>query len=196
MNTIAVEARDSSAKVKQLRRSGIIPCVIYGGALTESLLIQIDQATATKLLRDKREGSRVRIGLGDEIYKSQIKDVARNPVSNELEHIGFQALQSDKKANSKAQVILLNRDTVPGILEQVLFEIPYSAYPEDMIDVVTIDLTDFGIGSSMTLGELDDFKDKDIDLQVDADALVFKINDRRRSAEAETETETEVEAES
>lgn len=196
MNTIAVEARDSSAKVKQLRRSGIIPCVIYGGALTESLLIQIDQATATKLLRDKREGSRVRIGLGDEIYKSQIKDVARNPVSNELEHIGFQALQSDKKANSKAQVILLNRDTVPGILEQVLFEIPYSAYPEDMIDVVTIDLTDFGIGSSMTLEELDDFKDKDIDLQVDADALVFKINDRRRSAEAETETETEVEAES
>lgn len=78
----------------------------------------------------------------------------------------------------------------------MLFEIPYSAYPEDMIDVVTIDLTDFGIGSSMTLGELDDFKDKDIDLQVDADALVFKINDRRRSAEAETETETEVEAES
>ncbi|NLL46534.1 MAG: 50S ribosomal protein L25 [Clostridiales bacterium] len=196
MNTITAKPRDSSAKVKQLRRSGIIPCVIYGGSLTESLLIQIDQATATKLLRDKREGSKVRIDVGGKVYNSLIKDIARNPVSSELDHIGFQALQSDKKANSKAQVILLNKETVPGILEQLLFEIPYAAYPEDMIDTVTIDLTGLGIDSLMTVEEIEDFKGKDIDLQVDADALVFKISDRRRPAAASAEAETEAEAES
>ena len=59
MNSISASMRTTTAKAKQLRRSGIIPCVIYGSGLKESLSIQIDQATAQHLKRMKRNGSLV-----------------------------------------------------------------------------------------------------------------------------------------
>ena len=59
MDIITVEKRSVLKKAKQLRRNGIIPSVIYGGSLPESLLVQIDKNAAKKLLRCKREGSKM-----------------------------------------------------------------------------------------------------------------------------------------
>ena len=38
MDIIKVEKQSGQAKAKQLRRSGIVPCCVYGGSLTESRL--------------------------------------------------------------------------------------------------------------------------------------------------------------
>ena len=153
-------------------------------------MIQIDLPTVSRMLREKREGSKVRLEVGGKVIMSQIKEVSRNFVSHEVEHIGFQALSADKKVNSVAQVILLNKDTVQGIVEQMLFDIPYSAFPEDMIDTVSIDLGNYAVGSMLTVGELEAFRQENIDLQVDADTVIFKINDRRRSTHSESSGES------
>lgn len=184
MNTMTAEIRNPSAKVRQLRRSGIIPCVIYGGSLTESLLIQTDRNTAKKLLRCKREGSKIEIVLDGSTIIAQIKDVALDFVTKELDHISFQALDAGKKVNSKARIVLLNKDLTLGILEQMLFEIPYSAFPGDMIETITVNLADFGIGSIMTAKDLDAFNNENIDLLVDGDTMIFKISDRKRTQSA------------
>ncbi|MEG0721071.1 MAG: 50S ribosomal protein L25/general stress protein Ctc, partial [Lachnospiraceae bacterium] len=57
METITVMERDASTKVKKLRRSGMVPCVIYGGALSESISIQMEKTVADKMFKLKREGS-------------------------------------------------------------------------------------------------------------------------------------------
>lgn len=182
MDKIVAEARNPSVKVRQLRRSGYTPCAIYGGSLPEPIMIQIDSSTALRLLRKKRVGSQVRIETGGKVILSQIKDVSRNFVSEEIEHIGFQALSADKKVNSVAQVVLLNKESVQGIVEQLVFEVPYSAFPEDMIDTVTVDLADYGAGSTLAVGELEAFRGDKIELQIDPETYIFKIVDRRRSS--------------
>lgn len=187
MNSITVENRNMLTKAKQLRKANIVPCVIYGGLLAESLLVQVDQSTARTMIRRKREGSKIEIELDNKIIPVQIKDIERDFINNEIIHISFQALEADKRVNSKAQIILENTDKVVGILEQILFEVPYSAFPSDMIDTVTIDLEGLGVGSALTLEDIPAFKNKNINLQVSADSMILKINDKKGAVAQVTE---------
>lgn len=182
MNIITVESRNVLRKAKQLRRDGIVPCTIYGGALSESLLIQMDQNAAKRMLRSKQEGSKMEIELNSKIIPVQIKDIESNIINNEIIHICFQALEADKRVNSKAQIILENADKVVGVLEQMLFEVPYSAFPSDMIDTVAIDLDGLVGGSVLTLEDIPAFKNKNINLQVSSDSMILKISDRKGAA--------------
>lgn len=181
MNIITVENRSGLTKAKQLRRNGIIPCAIYDGSLGESLSVQIDQATGRQLLRSKREGNKVELELDGKIIPVQIKDLERNFVNNEIIHITFQALEADKKVNSKVPIVLENTDKVVGVLEQMLFEVPYSAFPADMIDSVAIDLEALVVGSVLTLEDIPAFKNKNINLQLNSDSTILRISDKKRS---------------
>lgn len=181
MDTIIAEKRDVQVKAKQLRKLGIVPCSIYGGGLPESLSVQINKVEAKKLLRSKREGSKVEIHLDSERIPVQIKDVDSNIINNEILHISFQALEADTRVNSKAQIILENVDKITGILDQMLFEVPYSALPSHMIDTIVVDLEGLVVGNVVTLEDIPAFKNENIDLQVSADSMILKISDRQSS---------------
>ncbi len=180
MDVITVEKRNPTAKAKQLRRAGIVPCVICGGALKSSLSVQLDQKVASKLSRLNREGSKLQIKLDDQVILAQIKDKSWNSLTNEMTHISFQALKADQKVNSVAHIILQNTDKVAGVLEKLVMEIPYSAFPDDMIDTVTVDLESLPVGSILTVADIPEFKNGKVDLQVDADSMILRISDKKR----------------
>lgn len=182
MNTITVEKRNSNAKAKQLRRAGIIPCVVYGGNLQESLSIQISQHTANKLFRLYREGSKVQLQVEDQLIPVQIKDKSQDPLTNAIIHISFEALQANQRVNSIAHILLENTDKVTGILEKMLLEIPYSSLPDHMIDTVSIDLDGMAVGTVLTIEDIPAFKDENVDLQVDKNSIVLRIPDRKRAS--------------
>ena len=56
MECISVQRRDVAVKPKKLRRAGVIPAVVFGKAVPESISIQLDEKTARRLIRTKREG--------------------------------------------------------------------------------------------------------------------------------------------
>lgn len=192
MDTIKAEMRGPAAKAKQLRRSGIIPCVISGAELKESLSIQMDQNTARQLKRTKRDGSKVDIQIDGKIYHTLIKDLEYNSLNDSIVHISFHVLDSGKKANSVADIVLLNKDKVQGVLEQMQMKIPHAAVPEYLLDTVIIDLTGIPIGTTLTVGDIPEFQSDKIELQVDPGNIVLRISDKKRAdarslgADAET----------
>ena len=95
MDVIKVEKRSEQAKANQLRRSGLVPCCVYGGDLPESISIQMDQQTANKLFHTKREGSQVGLELDSRVIPAQIKEKEKM-MSGQVEHFGFQALSANK----------------------------------------------------------------------------------------------------
>ena len=99
MDVIKVEKRNEQAKANQLRRSGLVPCCVYGGDLPESISIQMDQQTANRLFHTKREGSQVGLELDGRVIPAQIKE-KKKMMSGQVEHFGFQALSANKKVNS------------------------------------------------------------------------------------------------
>ncbi len=180
MNTIMAQKRDQAAKAKQLRRSGIVPCVIYGASLKESLSVQIDQSTARQLQRTKRNGSKVNIQVDGKTYPTLIKDLEYNGMNNEILHISFQVLDARKKFNSVADIVLLNKEKVAGILEQMQMQIPHAAEPEYLLDTVTVNLENMPIGTTLTIGDIPEFQSDKIELQADAGSIVLRISDKKR----------------
>lgn len=188
MDTINVEKRNEKLKAKQLRRTGFVPCCVYGGALKEALSIQMSQNTAIKLFKNKREGSKIMLKLDDQMIPVQIKDKTINFVNDEVVQISFQALKADQKVNSVTHIILTNTEKVKGILERMLLEVPYASLPKDMIDTVSVDLEGLTVGSVLTVGDIPEFKTDNIDLQVDKETLVFRVNEKK-NAPVEVENE-------
>lgn len=189
MNVITVDKRDFTIKAKQLRRSGIVPGSVFGGPLPDSISLQMDEATARKLMHDKREGSKLKLDLGGQIIPVQIKEKTLNTLNNEILHISFQALKADQKVNSVIHIILKNTEKITELLEKMLMEIPYASLPEDMIDTITIDVDGMAVGSVITVGDIPELKSEKIDLQVDTEEIVLRISDKKHSAVTVTEQE-------
>lgn len=181
MNIINAEMRDPAAKAKQLRRSGIIPCVISGANLKESLPIQIEQNIAQQLKRTKRDGSKIDIQVDNQIYHTLIKNMEYSTMNDSIIHISFHILDAEKKINSVADIVLLNKEKVQGILEQLQMKIPHAAMPEYLLDTVTVDLANLPIGTVIRIKDIPEFQSDKIESQVDPDTIVLRIKDKKRA---------------
>jgi large subunit ribosomal protein L25 len=192
MNTVIAERRSQSAKGKQLRRAGIVPCVIYGADLDESLPIQISHSTARLLKRTKRVGSKVNIQVDEKIYPTLIKDFEYNSVNDMIVHIGFHVLNAGRRHNSVADIVLVNKDKAAGILELMQMQVPHAALPEYLIDTVTVDLENMPVGTTLTIGDIPEFQSENIELLADPGSIVLRISDKKRAhAAAAEQTESE-----
>lgn len=191
MSTIIVTQRSPRAKAKQLRKAGIAPGSIFGASLPQSISIQMDTVAAVKMLRGKNIGSEATLELDGKKMPVLIKEISRNALTNELVHLEFQALDANTKINTVAHINLLNREKMPGYVNQSLFTIPYCALPADITDTITIDLTTLKVGASLSVGELDIAKNENIELLIPADTVVLNIADLKRGGEAASEDSAE-----
>ncbi len=179
METINVQKRDFNLKAKKMRRLGMVPGDVFGNSLPESISIQMEEAVARKLIRLKREGSKLMINIDGQTVPVQIKEKSLNPVNDEILHISFQALTADEKVNSVIHIIVTNDEKIAGILEKMQLEIPYASLPEDMIDTITIDVDGMKASTVLTVGEITELNSDKIELQVDSDSIVLRVSEKK-----------------
>ena len=191
MEPINIQKRDLAEKPKRMRRNGIIPAVIFGSFLTESIPVQMEEATARMIVRTKREGSRLNLKLDGELIPVQVKEKVVNTLNNDIVHLTFQALKKDEKINSVIHIVLKNRDKVTETLETMRMVIPYSALPGDMIDTVTVDLDGMPVGTLLKVEDIPELLNDKIELQCDLDEIVLRISDHRNIAAPEEAAATE-----
>ena len=191
MDIISVQKRDLTLKAKKMRKNGLIPGSVYGKAIGGSVDIQMDEATARRLIWKKREGSRLNLELDGKTIPVQIKEESVDSLTNEIMYINFQALKAGERVNSVVHIILKNTDKVTGLLENMITEVPYSAFPRNMIDTVTVDVDGMPIGTVLTVGDIEELATDKLDLQIDKDEIVLRISEKKSLAEEPAEeTET------
>lgn len=182
MNAITATTRNPAAKAKQLRRDGIIPCVVFGKGLPESLPVQIDRVTAQKLARSLRIGSKLDVDAEGKIFHTLIKSIEFTVPTGEVAHISFHVLDDNEKYNSVADIVVLNGDKVPGILEILQRQVSHRAAPGHLLDLVTVDLENKPVGTVITIGDIPEFLDENIELQDDKSSIILRIRDKTRAA--------------
>ena len=187
MENITVQKRDLSLKAKQLRRRGMIPGSVFGKSLPESISIQMEEAIARRLYRQKREGSKLSLNIDGKTIPVQIKEKTLNMLTDEILDISFQALTANEKVNSVIHIFLENDEKIAGQLERMLLEIPYASLPEDMIDTITIDLDGVKTGTVLTVGDIPELMSDKIELQVDTSEIVLRITDKSRHIQTPSE---------
>ncbi len=179
MENINVQKRDLTVKAKKLRQMGLVPGSVFGKAIPQSIAITLDEATARRMIRDKREGSKISLNIEGQVILVQIKEKNLNVLNNEITHINFQALTEDERVNSVIHIFLKNDELFAGRLEKMLMEIPYSSLPGDMIDTITIDVGELKTGEIITVKDIPELMSDKIALQVNTDEMVLRINDRK-----------------
>ena len=197
MNTLKAEKRSMDVKAKRLRREGYVTGNVFGREIEGSIPVKMLKTEVDKLLKTDHKGSQVMLEVDGQTYDALIKEVDFNPLAGRVDEIDFQALVSNEKVHSVAEVILHNKEKVPeGILEQHLEEIAYKATPENLVEKIEIDCTGMHIGDVLTVGDLAIAKDGKVDIQTSLDApVVSVVAGRNDTVEDEEEAAAEETAE-
>lgn len=193
-NTLSLTARDpeGSRNARRLRRSGLVPGVIYGGG-DEPLHFAVD----ARILRNTlaHSGAILEVSLdGAQGTPVLVKDVQRHPVRGEAVHVDFLRVRMDEAIQTTVTVELVGGDEAPGVVEggvlsQETREITIEALPGDIPDSIKHDVSALEMNSTITLDALT--APAGVTFVDDADTLIASIMPPTlEPVEEEIETET------
>jgi large subunit ribosomal protein L25 len=161
MQELTIKRREGTGKqfAKRLRRQGVVPAILYGGAKNEPVTVDpksvlrmiAGHAGTTQLLTLKMDGeggSRLAI----------IRAMQFDPVSENLVHVDLQEVSADKPITVRVAVHPVGeavgvRDT-KGILNLVLHEVSVSCLPTVIPERIDADVSALAIGDVLTIADL------------------------------------------
>jgi large subunit ribosomal protein L25 len=141
---LAVEKRDKTTNVKELRRTGKVPAVVYGRS-EASTPITIDRKVFEKLFHEAGESTVITLkGLGA-IKEALINEVALHPVSGAPLHVDFYAIEKGQMVT--VSVPLEFEGVSPavkdlgGVLVKVMHELEIECEPKDLPQHIIVDIS-------------------------------------------------------
>lgn len=102
MNVLNVKVREKSARA--VRRNKCVPGVIYGKAI-KNTLFEISELDLNRELIHNREHGILNINLDGNIHKALIKEVQRDPVTNDLLHIDLAEFNHNSNITSEVPIV-------------------------------------------------------------------------------------------
>ena len=192
MNTLKAEKRSMDVKAKKLRREGYVTGNLFGREIEGSIPVKMHKPDVERLLKTNNKGSQILLDVDGQKYDVLIKEVDFNPMAGRVDELDFQALVSNEKVHSVAEIVLVNHDKIQtGVLQENLTEIAYTAYPSSLVDKVKVDVGEMKIGDVIYVKDLPIAEDKDIDLKTDPESVVVMLNAVHSKEVPESEEDTE-----
>ena len=188
MDSLKGTIREPKAKAKQQRKQGIIPGVLYGKSLDDSISLQFPLRDVEHFLRRNAVGYKVDIEIEGKKHLALVKEVTYTPAVNTIQHLSFQALTKGEIVTSTATIVLLNEEKIIETIQQTLFEITYKGAVEDLFTRVEVDLEGMEIGDSILVSELNVPNKERIEVVNQEDTMVVSIVEKKTLAD-ELETE-------
>lgn len=103
MVSLKAEARNTAIKPKVMRRSGKVPCVVYGsGTKTES--ITCDRSDLNRVYTKAGESTLVELSVGSKKVPVLIHELDLDPISGQIAHVDFYAVDMTKEIEAKVPV--------------------------------------------------------------------------------------------
>ena len=176
MTTLKAEKRSMDVKAKRLRREGYVTGYVFGKKIQGSIPVKMEKKDVDRLLKTETKGGQIMLEVEGESYDVLIKEVDYDAMANQVVEIDFQALVSNEKVHSVAEIIFENHDKVEGgVLQEVLKEVSYRALPAALVEKVKVDVGEMKIGDTIRVKDLSIAKDKDVDILTDLEAVVATV---------------------
>ena len=173
MTTLKAEKRSMDVKAKRLRREGYVTGNVFGKKIQGSIPVKMEKKDVDRLLKNETKGGQIMLDVEGEVYDVLIKEVDYDAMANQVVEIDFQALVSNEKVHSVAEIIFENHDKVEaGVLQEVLKEVSYRALPAALVEKVKVDV---GEMDTIRVKDLSIAKDKDVDILTDLEAVVATV---------------------
>lgn len=135
----------SGHQVKQLRRDGQLPAVIYGHK-QETSSLSLDQREFTKLFRHAGSTTLIDLIIDDnKPRKVLIHTVQLLPTTHAIQHVDFFVVNLKEKLQTQLSLSFVGTaeavDTLGGTLITVKNEVEVECLPEDLIPELEVDIS-------------------------------------------------------
>jgi large subunit ribosomal protein L25 len=192
--TVSPRTAEGSRANRRLRRTGLVPGVVYGGE-GEPIAFQVD----ARMLRNALAHGGAVITLtveGSSESPVVLKDQQRHPVTGETLHIDLLRVDLRQRIHATVVLELTGVDDAPGVkaggvLEQVTRELNIEALPTEIPDAIQHDVSAAEIGDTITLDAVT--APSGVLLLDDPETVVVTVTPPRLSVEPSDELETETE---
>jgi large subunit ribosomal protein L25 len=158
--TLTVVPREGKGKgpARQTRMVGFIPGVIYGPQ-TQPESIKVENRAFNAAWKTAGGGSVIfSLDKGGKKTKVLIRELQRDPVTNNVIHVDFHAISMTKPIHLSIPIHLVGTPigvkTEGGILQATMREIEISCLPTDIPEQVEINVENLHIGDSIHIRDI------------------------------------------
>ncbi len=140
---------------KAQRKQGRVPCVLYGGDEQVHFSVEEKQFIPVVFTPDAMF---LEIDLGGKVYRAILQDIQYHPVSDRILHADFLQLHDDKEVTLNVPV--KSTGTSKGVLRggrlmKRLRKLPVRAFPANMPESITLDITPLDIGQAIKIKDIE-----------------------------------------
>lgn len=142
---LTVQARTITGKeVKKMRKEGILPAVIYGKSLENSLLVSCVKNDFIKVYKACWYSTPIEL-VGSVNQLVLLQDMQLDPVSDEVLTLDFLAVNRNEKVSASIPVILIGESKIEkqneGRVQLVKDTVEVEAFPQDLPHSIEIDIS-------------------------------------------------------
>lgn len=141
---LAIDAKPRAVvgkKVKQLRREGMIPAVVYG--ISDPVTIQLENKLLRRVLRRAGTTNLINIAIGKDIRTVLAREIQQHLTRGDLIHVDFQEVDLKVKITAEASLVLVGRSAMmedaQGSDVLSLTSVEIEALPDDLIAEIEVD---------------------------------------------------------
>jgi len=181
MSEIVLEAekRELSTKgfVKDLRRDGKVPAVIYGDNEPSITLTVNEKSLQAAIHSERGRNALITLKLGTTSHAVLVKAIDRHPISRAIRHVDLYRVSLKKKIEARVPIHV--KGEAPGvklgggILEHVLRDVLVRCLPTDIPPSFDADVSNLQINTSIRAKDL--IVPAGIELVVDPEAIIVNI---------------------
>ena len=200
---LTLEKREvTGKKLKNLRATGMIPSVVYGGK--EPMLCASEYVATEKVLTGAGYHSPVDLDVSGKKQMAIVKDVQIDPVSRKIVNIEFQAVSAKEAVVATTPVVIVGFEgseaskTYHFAMTQSIEELDVKAKPADLPKELTIDASGMvEVDDKLRIADIKLPEGVELaDKELDVEQVVASLYDPAAEAEKrEAEEKAAVEAE-
>ena len=150
--------RSGSGVLKQLRREGFIPSVVYGGE-EENKNIKVVTKTFTDMLALSASAN-ILVNLEVEGGAKQlafIQAIQTDPLTGTIIHADFLAVDNKTEITARIPLILVGEPVGRqngGVLEQQIHDMEIICLPNDLPETIEADVTEMKVGDILSISSI------------------------------------------
>ena len=180
-------------KVRQLRRAGLVPVIVYGEA-TQPVNLQVRSRELERVLQHGGHSQLVTVSVeGGDTHNILVKEIQRDPVSRAFLHADFYAVNMSEEQEVSVTVNSIGRPEAlaAGLMfYQHLDAVHIRALPSDIPAEIEVDISGLDLENPITIADLPAIPG--VTYLGESDEIIFGMIATRAEEEEEEEAEEEM----
>lgn len=182
-----VRERESGNYVRELRRKGWVPAVVYGTNVS-NLAIQIEGRALDAALRTQATNKPFRLVVDGQEHDVMVYELQRDPLAGNILHADFKAINMNEKIHTTVPV-LMTGDPELGVATLVRHSVEISCLPGNIPESFTVNVDGLNIGDVVLVQDLQ--IPAGVDVGLDSMEVLISILPVKAASEESLEAEQE-----